>query len=249
MNAARAIAVAFATTAAVALAEEAHHWSYKGETGPSHWGALEKEYESCGVGKEQSPIDIRTSAVHVADLPDIAFEYKPSALRIIDNGHTVQVNYAPGSFITVGDARYELVQFHFHHPSEEKVNGHAFAMVAHLVHKDASGKLAVIAVPIVKGKENPLIATLWKYVPQEKGHEQAVDGVTIDAEQLLPAKHGYYTFNGSLTTPPCSEGVHWFVMKSPATFSAGEIAAFAKLYPVNARPTQPLNGREVASTR
>jgi carbonic anhydrase len=214
-----------------------------------HWAALEKENDACGIGKTQSPIDIRTSMVHASDLPDLAFDYQPSDLRIIDNGHTVQVNYAPGSFVTVGDARYELQQFHFHHPSEEKVDGKAFAMVAHLVHKDAAGKLAVVAVPIVQGKENPLAATLWKHVPQEKAHEAAVPGVSINAADLVPAKHAYYTFEGSLTTPPCSEGVRWFVLKTPATLSAAEIAAFGKLYPTNARPVQKLNGREVLSSK
>jgi carbonic anhydrase len=236
--------------AAAAIAEEpAHHWSYAGETGPKHWGAMEKEFDSCGLGKTQSPIDIRTKHVHTADLPEIAFAYQPSPLKVVDNGHTVQVSYAPGSFITVGDSKYELVQFHFHHPSEEKVNGHAFDMVAHLVHKDSAGKLAVVAVPVVKGKENAMIATVWKNIPKKKGEEQEVAGVTINAADLLPAKHGYYTFDGSLTTPPCSEGVRWFVLKTPTTFSEKEIHAFGKLYPMNARPVQALNGREVVSSR
>lgn len=243
------LALVISASTLVVASEEAHHWSYAGKTGPTHWAALEKDYDSCGIGKTQSPIDIRTSTVHASDLPDLAFDYQPSGLRIIDNGHTVQVNYAPGSFITVGDARYELQQFHFHHPSEEKVDGKAFAMVAHLVHKDAAGKLAVVAVPIVKGKENPLVATLWKHVPHEKAHEASVSGVTINAADLVPAKHAYYTFEGSLTTPPCSEGVRWFVLKTPATLSAAEIAAFAKLYPTNARPVQKLNGREVLSSK
>jgi carbonic anhydrase len=253
MNATRTSAILASTilaAASVALAEEhAHHWSYKGETGPAHWAKMEKEFESCGMGKTQSPIDIKTSAVHAADLPEIVFAYQPSPLRIVDNGHTVQVTYAPGSFITVGDARYELVQFHFHHPSEEKVNGRHFDMVAHLVHKDAGGKLAVVAVPLVKGQQNALVATLWKNVPKEKGADRQVDSVTINAADLLPAKHAYYTFDGSLTTPPCSEGVRWFVLKTPTQLSAQEVAAFGKLYPDNARPVQPLNGREVVSSR
>ena len=244
------VLVASSVVAALALAEgAAHHWSYSGKTGPKSWGAAEKEYEACGLGKEQSPIDIRTRKVHAADLPAIAFDYRPSPLRIVDNGHSVQVNYAPGSFITVGDARYELQQFHFHHPSEEKVDGKAFAMVAHLVHKDASGKVAVVAVPIAQGRANALVATLWKHVPAQKGHEEEAPGMSVNAADLLPANRGYYTFEGSLTTPPCSEGVRWFVLKAPVTLSRGEIQAFAKLYPMNARPAQPLNGREVASSR
>jgi carbonic anhydrase len=250
----RAFAVALSpvfavATLAVFAGEPAHHWSYKGSTGPAHWSGMEKEFESCGLGKVQSPIDIHTKQARVAGLPEIVFDYKPSALEIVDNGHTVQVDYAPGSFMQVGDARYELVQFHFHHPSEEKVDGHSYDMVAHLVHEGADGKLAVVAVPIVKGKENPLVATLWKNLPHEKEREKTVDGVMIDASDLLPAAHAYYTFEGSLTTPPCSEGVRWFVLKKPATLSPQEITAFAKIYPMNARPVQPVNGREVLMTK
>jgi carbonic anhydrase len=170
-------------------------------------------------------------------------------LRLIDNGHTVQVNYAPGSSITVDGARYELVQFHFHKPSEEKIDGKAFDMVAHLVHKDAQGHLAVVAVPLAKGSENQLIATLWKNLPHEKEHEAKLDSVSINVADLLPSKRGYFTFEGSLTTPPCSEGVRWFVLKQPTSISAAEIAAFGKLYPMNARPVQSLNGREVRASR
>jgi carbonic anhydrase len=230
-------------------AEEGHHWTYSGETGPTHWGSMEKENETCGLGKAQSPIDIHKAKAKVADLPEIMFSYQPSPLKIVDNGHTVQVSYAPGSFITVGGVKYELLQFHFHHPSEEKFDGKAVDMVAHLVHKDANGKLAVVAVPLKKGKENALVATLWKNLPKEKGHESSVDAVSINVADLLPENHGYYTFEGSLTTPPCSEGVKWFVLKTPTTISHSQIAAFGTLYPHNARPVQALNGREVLSSK
>jgi carbonic anhydrase len=237
-------------SATFALAEEqGHHWAYKGEAGPSHWAAMDKEFESCGIGKAQSPIDIPTGKVRSENLPALAFDYKPAPLRIIDNGHTIQVNYPPGSTLSVDGARYELVQFHFHKPSEEKIDGKAFDMVAHLVHKDAQGHLAVVAVPLKAGSDNALVNTLWRNLPREKGHEVALDSISIDAVRLLPTARGYYTYEGSLTTPPCSEGVRWFVLKSPSTVTAGEIAAFGKLYPVNARPVQPLNGREVRSTK
>jgi len=194
----------------------------------------------------QSPIDIRDDSVRKSDLPAIEFRYKPSKLKIVDNGHTVQVNYDPGSFISVADKRYELVQFHFHKPSEEKVNGKTYDMVAHLVHRDAAGSLAVVAVLLAAGdKENALIKTLWDNVPKTKENEVAVDTVSIDAADLLPASSAYYTFAGSLTTPPCSEGVTWFVLQHPTGVSANEITRFAKLYPKNARPVQPLNGREI----
>jgi carbonic anhydrase len=246
-------ALAIATTSLFLVpafaAEQAHHWSYSGAGAPGHWAGMEKEFETCGIGKHQSPIDIRSTAAKVSDLPEIAFDYRPSPLKIIDNGHTVQVNYAPGSSITVNGTRYELAQFHFHKPSEEKIDGKSFDMVAHLVHKDANGKLAVVAVPLKKGAENPLVATLWKNLPKEKEHEKSVESASINVADLLPAKHGYYAFDGSLTTPPCSEGVRWFVLKSPTTISSGELAAFGKLYPMNARPVQPLNGREVLSSK
>lgn len=231
-------------------AEGEHHWSYSGDTGPAHWAAVEADYGACGLGKLQSPIDIRDSVATKGALPAIAFDYKPSALKIIDNGHTIQVNYAPGSFITVEGKRYELVQFHFHKPSEEKINGKHADMVAHLVHKDGDGNLAVVAVLLKSGQPNRLVETLWKNLPRQKEKEVAVESVEVNAADLLPANRtAYYTFAGSLTTPPCSEGVTWFVMKSPSSVSSGEVARFAQLYPMNARPTQPLNGREIRVTQ
>src|SRR5262245_62373426 len=131
--------------------EVSHHWSYGGATGPTQWGALEKDYGACALGHTQSPIDIQDATAKKAELPPIQFDYESSVLKIINNGHTIQVNYAPGSFVTVGEKRFELVQFHFHRPSEEKLNGRSSDMVAHLVHKDANGKLAVVAVLLAKG--------------------------------------------------------------------------------------------------
>ena len=241
------VALASAPLPAAAQQPPAAHWTYEGEHGPAHWASLEPEFQSCGLGKHQSPIDIR--GAKAAALPAIEFHYQPSPLKIIDNGHTVQVSYASGSFITVGDQKYELQQFHFHHPSEEKVNGKSYPLVAHLVHRNAEGKLAVVAVLMTEGQVNPLLETVWKYLPAEEGKELAPEGVTIDVARLLPAKHGYYTFTGSLTTPPCTEGVTWFVLKRPAQISKGEVAAFAQKYPHNARPVQPLNGRSVQMTQ
>jgi carbonic anhydrase len=234
--------------ASPAAAHGGAHWTYSGKTGPAKWASLEKDFGSCSLGKTQSPIDIRDSAAKKEDLPAIDFDYKPAPLNIIDNGHTIQINYAPGSSITVGDKQYELVQFHFHKPSEEKLNGKNFDMVAHLVHKDADGNLAVVAVLLKKGSASPLVKTLWKNLPKQKGHEVAVDAVTINIADLLPSDRGYYTFAGSLTTPPCSENVTWFVLKHPSSISSDEIARFAKSYPMNARPVQPLNGREVKAS-
>ena len=230
---------------AVPAAHNTPHWNYSGSSGPTHWATLEEDYNTCGVGTTQSPIDIRDESVQKSDLPSIEFRYKPSKLKIVDNGHTIQVNYEPGSSITVGDKQYELVQFHFHKPSEEEVNGKSYDMVAHLVHRDAAGNLAVVAVLLSAGdKANSLIDALWGNLPKTKEAEAVVDSVTIDAKDLLPANHAYYTFVGSLTTPPCSEGVTWFVLQHPTGVSNDEVARFAKLYPNNARPVQALNGRE-----
>jgi len=243
-------AVSIATAGFLYAAEE-HHWSYQGSTGPSKWASLEHDYSACGVGKTQSPIDIEDSVAKKEDLPPITFDYKPSPLKIVDNGHTVQVIYAPGSSITVAGKQYALQQFHFHKPSEEKVNGKPADMVVHLVHRDADGKLAVVAVLLqATGASNSLIETLWKNIPKEKEKEQEVAGVQVNAADLLPAnKAAYYTFMGSLTTPPCSEGVTWFVLKARTTISKDELASFGKLYPMNARPTQGLNGREIRATK
>jgi carbonic anhydrase len=230
-----------------ALAAEGPHWAYTGHGGPKEWGSMDAAFASCQLGQLQSPIDIR--GAKPADLPAIKFDYKPSPLKIIDNGHTIQVNYAPGSSIDVGGARYELVQFHFHHPSEEKIDGKAHAMVAHLVHKNAEGKLAVVAVLLDAGGASQLIDTVWKNIPHEKGKEATVANSSIDVATLLPDKRDYYTFQGSLTTPPCSEGVTWFVLKAPVKIAESEVAAFAKLYPLNARPVQPLNGRKIETTK
>jgi carbonic anhydrase len=159
------------------------------------------------------------------------------------------VNYAPGSWIDVGGARYDLVQFHFHKPSEEKVDGKPHAMVAHLVHKNAEGKLAVVAVLLDGGGSNATIDSIWKNVPKEKLKETVVANTTVDADALLPKDRGYYTFQGSLTTPPCSEDVTWLVLKDPVKIADAEISQFGHIYPMNARPTQSLNGRLVQMTK
>lgn len=223
------------------------HWTYEGEHGPKNWAGLDPAFATCKLGKHQSPIDIR--GAKPAALPAIEFAYQPSPLRILDNGHTIQVPWAPGSFITVGDKKYELQHLHFHHPAEEKVNGKSYPLVAHLVHESMEGKLAVVAVLLKEGHANPFIETVWKHLPAEEGKELAPEGVNVDLAALLPARHGYYTFTGSLTTPPCSEDVTWFVLKAPAELSKTEVAAFAKKYPHNARPVQPLNGRVVQMTK
>ena len=222
-------------------------WSYSGAEGPKEWGNLEPDYQICKIGHEQSPIDITNTKKEA--LPAIHFDYKPATLKIINNGHSIQVNYPAGSFITVGGKKYELKQFHFHHPSEEHINGKGFDMVAHLVHADSDGKVVVVAVLLKKGNANAMLAKIWEHLPPTEGPESEVGGVEINPSALLPAEIGYYTFAGSLTTPPCSEAVTWFVLKKPSEISAEEIAAFAKIYPHDARPIQPTNGRSIAETQ
>jgi len=223
------------------------HWTYRGHEGPEHWGDLDPAFSACKTGNEQSPIDITKPAAE--HLPAIQFSYKASPLAIVDNGHTVQVNYGPGSSIDVGGHRYELKQFHFHHPSENKLHGKASALEIHFVHADADGKLAVVGVLVDEGAANPALQTLWDNIPKTKGRESKVAGVNVNAAELLPATHGYYNFPGSLTTPPCSEGVSWFLLKAGDHASGEQIAAFAKLYPLNARPVQPLHGRTIRESQ
>jgi carbonic anhydrase len=218
------------------------HWSYQGETGPAHWHELNPEFKQCGLGERQSPIDIRDGIP--VELDPIQFDYKLSAFRVIDNGHTVQVNVESGNRIVVNGRRYDLVQFHFHRPSEERLNGKQFEMVAHLVHKDLEGKLAVVAVLIEEGKGHPIVQQVWNNLPLEKRTEQAgLQG--LDLLQLLPSDRRYVTYMGSLTTPPCTEGVLWMVLKTPVSVSPQQIAIFSRLYPMNARPVQPARDRLV----
>lgn len=223
------------------------HWSYAGATGPERWSELSPEFAACAKGRFESPIDIETTAP--SEQPPLQFKYAPSPLTIVDNGHTIMASYAPGSALVVGDVRYELQQFHFHHPSEEQVHGKTSDMVVHLVHKDAQGHLAVVAVLLNHGSTNSVIQALWANLPAVKEKPATLASVSIDANGLLPASRGYYTFAGSLTTPPCTEGVTWFVLKTPVELSAAQIAAFAKLYPMNARPLQPLHGRKILETK
>jgi len=233
---------------AVAGAQQAPpHWSYKGASGPKDWGKLDSAYGACSMGHTQSPINI--TGAKKSDLPALKFDYNTVPLNIIDNGHTIQVSYAPGSTLTVGDKTYTLKQFHFHHPSEEHVNGHGYDMVAHLVHADAEGHLAVVAVLLKKGQANTFLDPVWKNIPTEKEKAVDVPGVTLNVKDLLPADHGYFTFAGSLTTPPCSEGVTWYVLKTPVSLSDAQLSAFAKIYPRDARPIQPSNGRDILETK
>jgi carbonic anhydrase len=218
------------------------HWAYAGEGAPEHWAELKPDFKLCAVGTRQSPIDIRDGIK--VDLEKIQFDYRPSGFAVLDNGHTIQVNIAAGNSLQVMGRRFELQQFHFHRPSEERINGRQFEMVAHLVHKDAEGRLAVVAVLIERGSDHPLVQTIWNNLPLEKMEALTAPGA-IDPGQLLPDDKAYYTYMGSLTTPPCTEGVLWMVMRQPVQLSAQQIGIFARLYPMNARPLQAGSGRMI----
>lgn len=223
-------------------ASHAPHWTYKGHTGAAKWGDLQADFATCKIGREQSPIDIRGAGK--ADLPPIDFGYVQSGAEVVNNGHTIQVNLSEGGTVKLATGTYKLLQFHFHTPSEEKIKGVAYPMVAHLVHKNDDGGLAVVAVLFQLGKKNPALTRIFKAMPHSAdGKADLAEG--FNASDLLPAKQSYYAFVGSLTTPPCSEGVRWQVLKNRVQISKGQLHAFQRLYPMNARPVQPLNGRSL----
>lgn len=222
-------------------------WSYEGSAGPEHWGALDPAYAACNAGKEQSPVDIASTAKE--KLPALRFDYRSGPLKyLINNGKTVRVNYhAPDNenFLTVGEQRYQLTQFHFHRPAEDSIHGKTFAMVAHFMHESHDGKVAGVAVLLKSGSANATVQQIWDHMPLVEGNEHEIPGLSIDPAGLLPHDLAYYIYEGSLTAPPCTEGVTWYVLKSPVEVSSAQIAAFAKLYPHDVRPAQPLNGRVV----
>ena len=221
------------------------HWSYAGNTGPDHWGALQPNFKACELGLEQTPIDL---AGGIKGEPGtVALDYKPLPLRILNNGHTIQVNADSGCSCTIGGTKYDLAQFHFHHPSEHLLAGKPFDLECHLVHKAANGALAVVGVFIKPGAKNTDLAAVFDAMPSSAGPEVRMPG-TIDPSALLPKKGGYFRYMGSLTTPPCSEGLTWTVYKEPIEASSDQIRQFASLFANNARPVQRRNRRFLIET-
>jgi carbonic anhydrase len=221
-------------------------WNYYGKTGPLGWARLDPAYRACSEGKEQSPIDIRGAKLN-KDLQPIEFHYMAAAVELRNTGNTIEAIVRPGSYIVAGGVRYDLQQFHFHHPSEEAVNGRLTDMSAHLVHKSADGKLAVLAVRLseVQGDPNATLASLWQHLPAEAGKSEE-DSDLINPGGLLPGDRGYWTYMGSITTPPCTEGVRWFVFEQPVSISRSQLRAFETLgYKINSRPLQDRNGRKI----
>lgn len=218
------------------------HWSYEGSTGPANWGSLDPAYALCSTGKKQSPINL--NGAKPEDLPNLSFHYNAVPVDIVNNGHAIQVNYAAGSYMEVEGERYNLLQFHFHSPSEHLLNGRHAAAEMHLVHKSASGGLAVVAVMLDEGAYNTNFEPVWKHLPAKVGPSTKVNA-TIDVDDLLPADQRTYRYDGSLTTPPGTEGVRWYLMTRPVELSSEQLTAFRKIFYGNNRPVQPLNGRVI----
>ena len=222
--------------------DKAHavHWGYEGDNGPEHWGDA---FPVCGKGKKQSPLNIIGPFEKSKDT--LSVDYKEGPLKMLNNGHTIQVNVEPGSSLTIGKESFDLLQFHFHRPSEEQVDGKNASMVAHFVHKSKEGKLAVIGVMLNEGKDSAAIKTLWANLPPKEGEEFLPAKVTFNPASMLPKDMGFYNYEGSLTTPPCTEGVQFYILKSPVDISKQQLAKFP--FKLNARPVQALNGRKIAA--
>ena len=228
------------------------HWDYGNTNGPVHWGELNPDFSLCSKGLEQSPVNL--SGAPAAEHPEFSIDYLPATLKIIrhehvvdiiDNGHTIQVNYDEGSTITAGDTVYDLMQYHFHAPSEHTIDSRHSPMEMHLVHQSPSGQLVVVGVLIEEGEHNPAFEPVWRNLPHEAGEARHLEHVTVNVDDLLPRERSAYSYRGSLTTPPCSEGVRWFVAVDPIQLSASQIRAFTAIFQGNNRPVQPLNERIV----
>jgi len=236
---------AFFLATSPAFASSDVHWSYSGHGGPEHWGELKPEFDTCTSGKQQSPIDL-AQANTVGQIA-VSAAYKAAPLTILNNGHTVQVNFPAGSTLTSAGHEFYLLQVHFHTPSEEAINGKRFPMVAHFVHKDAKGALGVLGVLFEEGAANAELAKIIAAAPKYEKAAASVAGVVINPADLIPSTLNVYRFQGSLTTPPCSEGVNWHVAQATVTASADQIRAMTSIMGNNARPIQPLNGRLVVA--
>lgn len=230
----------FAATAAMA-AEPHGGFGYEGAHGPEHWGTLNQQWGTCSAGRNQSPVDL--AQLVDADLAPLSFDFGATASEWVNTGHALQANFRPGAGLTVDGQRFELRQFHFHTPSEHKLEGRPFPLEAHLVHQGPNGALAVVGVLFEAGGSNALLGLLGASLPARPGATVPLpEGLT--AEGLLPADRTYLRYSGSLTTPPCSEGVRWIVMREPMRASEAQIRALRDgLGFANARPAQPLWAR------
>lgn len=228
------------------------HWGYEEDDGPEHWGQLSEDWATCSTGRRQSPIDLAAAAPGDVPVATMSFpqakliiKHQSHVLEALDNGHTIQVNYDGGETLSLDDRSYSLLQYHFHSPSEHTVDGKHYPMEMHLVHQTDSGELAVIGVFLEEGKHNAAFDALWQHLPDQAGEQVELPEVQSDIDALLPASRTSYRYQGSLTTPPCSEGVRWIVMTEPVQLGADQISAFREIFHGNNRPPQRLNGREV----
>ncbi len=222
--------------------DEAHvHWGYDGGEQPSAWGSLSPEYERCARGRAQSPVALDVARMESSALSPLVVHYRPTHATEENNGHTIQDVLDPGDYLELDGARFELKSFHFHHPSEHTLNGKRYPLEVHLVHRSAAGALLVVGVLVTEGAEHPLLRVLFDHLPrgEEKQH------FTVDPAALLPTRSPYILYEGSLTTPPCTEGVTWIVLAEPLSASPDQIHRFAALFPHNNRPVMPLNGRHL----
>ena len=228
-------------------------WHYDGGEGPEHWGELGPRFASCRDGRQQSPIDIVLPA-NGGDVPRVMLQFPPATLRIahhehvadgINNGHTIQINYDDGDTLSVGDTSFDLVQYHFHSPSEHTFSGRRYPMEMHMVHRASSGALAVVGVLVAEGRHHAAFDPVWTNLPRAKGVETHYEHITVDVDALLPASHASYRYQGSLTTPPCTEGVEWIVLSTPIELDRQQIDMFRAIIHDNSRPVQALNGRVV----
>jgi carbonic anhydrase len=240
------LAILAICTACFATAQTSAPWEYEGKRGALAWGKLDPAYKACSQGHEQSPIDIRGAHLNKA-LKSIEFHYIAGPVTLEHNGHTVIVHVDPGSYIVAGGVRYDLIQFHFHHPAEEPVKGKLTDMDVQLVHKSVDGKQAVVAIRLAEDRTtapNAVLAALWPHLPTKTGETEKVTDM-INPGGLLPSDRGYWTYVGSLTVPPCTEGVRWFVLEQEMTLSRDQLQAFATLFKVNSRPLQDTHGRRI----
>ena len=233
-----------------ALAEEkkadAHggaHWTYEGERGPETWGDLSADFRACSLGLEQTPIDLKGTITAQTGLVEASFQ--PMPLTILNNGHTIQVNLKQSNKLTLNGTEFNVAQFHFHRESEHKVNGESYDMEMHIVHQDpVTSNLVVIGIFLKEGDANPFLEKIWSLMPTVENKE-SISTDSINLIDAFPSDKKYYTYTGSLTTPPCSQGIDWIIIKEPMEISSEQIKKFSDIHPDNSRPTQPLNNREV----
>lgn len=241
----KTLPILMACTGIMASAIAGPHWGYEGKETPENWGKLSPEYQMCDLGKNQSPVNI-TGPIH-AKVNNLEIHYDLISGTIINNGHTVQINDKNANdYLTVDGEQFKLTQFHFHAPSENQINGKTYPMEAHFVNQNKDGELLVMAVMLEEGKSNPIAAQLLSLLNDKENTPTNING--IDIRTFLPEVSDYYRFSGSLTTPPCSEGVTWIVLKQPITLSKSEITKFKSVFKhQNNRPIQPLHGRLIIS--